>query len=384
MRIRVATFNVWGLPEPFSSTLLARMEAIGRRLATLGVDVISFQEVWTGDARRALRLAGERAGLIHAWHNRVSFGGSGLLVLSRLPIEAARFEPFRLAGHPHRLTHPDYYGGKGYVEVRLATRAGGVTLVATHLHARYSSDVAHEYVAHRTGQIVQLSRAAQRLGSPLVVVGDFNFTDDQPEHDVVTGLPRLRDVAAELGRRDATVLRENPFRAGSGRPDRRIDYVFVRDGRRQRVVGHSIRRIFDETLSADEGPAGYSDHAGLLAELEIQPGAPTRSSAPERSAIELASRLLANGRVEALARRRDGRALAGAGLAAATVAAVGVRQVSSVSRRRLLRGALQGAALLTLAPTAGFSILSELSVPSELAAFDDLQSYLAGLSPGAV
>ena len=137
MRVRVATLNVWGLPEPFSERLPKRMKAIGARLAELDLDVIAFQEVWTREAYRLLRAAGRRIGLLHKWRKHSLFDGSGLLVLSRLPIEAKRFDEFSLRGLPERLDHADYYGGKGFARLRLQTDLGPFTLIDTHLHARY-------------------------------------------------------------------------------------------------------------------------------------------------------------------------------------------------------------------------------------------------------
>ena len=60
MKIRVGTLNTWGLPEPLSRDLAGRIDAIGAELASLDVDVMAFQEVWTADARRSLRGAARR------------------------------------------------------------------------------------------------------------------------------------------------------------------------------------------------------------------------------------------------------------------------------------------------------------------------------------
>jgi hypothetical protein len=55
-----------------------------------------------------------------------------------------------------------------------------------------------------------------------------------------------------------------------------------------------------------------------------------------------------------------------------------------VSRRRLLRTALQAGAVLALTPGVGFSIVTEVLAPAELQAFDRLSARLAHLraSPG--
>jgi sphingomyelin phosphodiesterase 2 len=375
MRIRVATLNVWALPAPFGRRVRKRMRAIGAELPSLDLDAIAFQEVWTAEARRILLRGGREAGLVHAWHNDSDLGGSGLLVLSRLPIETVAFERFFLPGRPQRIDHPDYYGGKGFARVRLATPAGPVTFLDTHLHARYGGDVAHEYLAYRIGEIVQMAMRIAVAHEPLIAAGDFNFREGDPEYRVFRGLARVRDVAAEFGRPEPTIFGDNPFRGGTSNNGRRIDFLFVRDGRQLGVRARETRRVFDDVFELGGRPASYSDHAGVLAELEIERSSPVPASGLDPEAARLASRLLAEGRRLAERQRRGDRALAGIGFGTALLAAAGVRR-PSVTRRRLLRAGLQGAGILALTPSVGFSILSEVFTPYELRAFDHLAALL--------
>jgi endonuclease/exonuclease/phosphatase family metal-dependent hydrolase len=379
MHIRVATLNTWGLPEPLSRQPEQRMRSIGARLPDLSLDVIAFQEVWTAGVRRRLRRAGREAGLVHAWGPAARIGGSGLLLLSRWPILASRLTAFSLRGHPERVTHGDYYGQKGYAWLRLATPAGPISVVDTHLHARYTSDVSHEYVPQRVGQIVQLALGTQSITEPLIAAGDFNFTDRHVEHGLLTDLTGLRDVARETGNAQATVLHTNPLR-NSQKPDRRVDYVFARDGEHARVVTRSVQRIFDGPVPQ---PAGaYSDHAGVLADLEILPAQrPVTAWTPPPEAIERARQLLAQGRSAARHRRTDGRVVTGAGLGFATLVAVGRRKLPAASRRGFLRAGLQAAALLALTPSVGGSVLSEVFAPNEIRAYESLSLALERLQP---
>jgi len=174
------------------------------------------------------------------------------------------------------------------------------------------------------------------------------------------------------------VLRGNPYRAHSSNPDRRKDYVLARDGGDAAVVAHSVQRVFDEPFDLGGNPASYSNHAGVLAELEIVPGAARPTPPPSARAIALATQILREGRREAKQRRRGDRAWAGVGLGAATLASLGARS-PRVSRRRLLRTALQAGALLALTPGVGLSIVSELLAPEDLRAFDQLALRLTQL-----
>jgi endonuclease/exonuclease/phosphatase family metal-dependent hydrolase len=357
------------------------MEAIGRRLARFDLDVMAFQEVWTADAREILLRGGRAAGLANAWYDSAAFGGGGLLVLSRLPVAGVHFERFTLRGQPERITQGEYYGGKGFARIALSTDAGPIALINTHLHARYASDVPHEYRALRAAQVVELALRVRETGTPVIAAGDFNFQEGEAGYGVLTGLTGFRDAAAEIDRRQPTVFRGNAYRSRSRKPGRRIDFLFVRDGRRRGITTHRVDRIFDEVLDFDGRRASYSDHAGVMAEFEIAPRAAAAPPPPDRRAVELASRLLSEGREEASRRQRGGRVVASASIGCAAAALGGVR-VKPMTRRKLLRRALRSAGLVAVTPGVGFSILSEFFVSDELAGFDAVSRRLARLDGG--
>ena len=380
MRIRVATLNVWGLPEPLVPHVSARMDAIGEKLSALRIDVVAFQEVWTSEARTALIGAGRSAGLVHSFNLPDLLGGGGLLFLSRLPIESVHFEPFGLRGQAEEIGNLEFLSGKGFARIVLETSEGPIRLINTHLHARYSRRVPHAFVSHRVGQIVQLAVRSARERGPVVVMGDFNFTEGNAEYRVLTELMGVRDTAVELNRRLPTVLAGSPYRLRKRR-DKRKDFIFVRDGERLGVTVRALDQAFHRPFLVAGRPAACSNHAGIVADLEFGVSASV-ASAPGREVFELASQMLARGRAEAEQRQTSGRTLSGVGagisLAAVTAAAIPGERLS---RRRFLRGSLRSAALLALAPSLGFSILSEVFVPGEIHAFHAAAKHLASLTP---
>lgn len=375
MRLRVLTLNVWGLPWPVGTDVGARTRAIAAALPALGCDVAAFQEVWRSDVRGPLVDAARGAGLAHVWHRPDARSGGGLVVASRLPFAGVHFETYALRGFPWRIDHGDYHGGKGFAELALETPDGPVVLYDTHLHARYARPPADPYRGHRTGEVVALAARIRETRRPVVAVGDFNFRDVDPEHGILTGLTGLRDAAAQRGARRATVLAANPYRREREGPlDARIDYVFVRDGgdRSLRVV--SVERVLD---GAPPGPGAraFSDHAGVLAELEVAPGgAPL--PAPDPAARARAEAILRAGQREARARRGDARVLAAAGLGAGALGAAGGR---ALTRRSLLRVLAGGAALVGLPAGLGAGAFAETAIPAEIAAYDAALARLDAL-----
>jgi endonuclease/exonuclease/phosphatase family metal-dependent hydrolase len=375
--VRLATLNVWDLPWPISRERSERMDAIGERLPALALDAMLFQEVWTEGSRRRLIEVGARAGLVHCWHRDAAFGGSGLLVLSRAAFAEARFEAFLVRGFPHRVWQGDYHGGKGFCALRFEVGGRPVTLIDAHLHAQYKHHGIDDELPHRIAQDVQLAAAIAAIPEPVIAAGDFNMEEGRPEYAVFTGLSGMRDAAVEIDRRQPTTLGANAYRNESPpHDDERIDYVFARDGEGGRLRVRSLERIFDEPPA--RGPAEYSDHAGLIAEIDLEPDASSRAPGPGAAAADLAARVLAEGRTAAEARRGERRFAAVGALAGAALAGAGRRR-PRLSRRRLLRAGLGAGALLALPFGLSNAALAEIAIPDEVGAFDAVAGRLAAL-----
>lgn len=375
MSLRVLTLNVWGLPWPFGSSVPERIDAIGAALPALAPDVAAFQEAWTPDTRDALARAGDRAGLPHAFPDPSGPGRGGLLVLSRHPLRDASFTRFRLNGLPERIDQADYWGGKGFVACELATPSGAIGFVTTHLHARYAPRRLDAYVGHRTAQVVQLAAALREIARPVIAAGDFNFEERFEEYAVLRGLAGVRDVAAVLDRRRDTVRWPGSHRRLPGLGGARIDYVFCRGGRDGSWRPLAIERVLDGTTAIGRRRANYSDHAGLVADLELVPGgAPLPAADPE--AVDVARDLLERGRRQAAGRRSALRWSGAGGLAAAAVAA------RPALRARLTRRRFLGAGVAALAGLAGAGslFLAEEVRPEEIRAFDATLRQLDALA----
>lgn len=376
MDLRVLSLNVWGLPPPVGSDVSERLHRIARRLPDLDVDVVVFQEVWTEESRATLLSAGHTAGLGESWQHGSALGGSGLLALSRLPIRSTRFTPYRLCGLPQRVTHGDFYGGKGFVRLDVEFAGELVAIFGTHLIARYTAvGEVDEYEAHRAGEVIELAAAVREVETPVVAIGDFNILEDSPEYRILLGLTGLVDAAAALGTRQDTVMRENAYRAADGQSKgSRIDYGFTRSGVARSAEAVTFRRVLDEPIEIAGKPAAYSDHAGLLAEIRLAgPGAP--APPPDPAVLETAREILARGRGLTRARRTEERIAAGVALLAGLGSALGSRSAAR-SRRRFLRAALLGLAGLAWAGTGGLTVLTERFIPEELRGFDEIETLL--------
>lgn len=376
MQIRLATLNVWALPEPIGRDVTARIDAIGRSLSSLDLDLIAFQEVWTRDAGLRLCDAGRAAGLRHVWSEGADAGG--LLLLSRYPIDGVSFERFALQGEAERVVmNLEYLSGKGFATARVSTPAGPLLVVNTHLHARYSNAAKHRHTPHRTVQAIQIAAHFAGRAEPVALLGDFNFREGEPDYQVLTEILGMADVATVLEKRQNTVLHTNVYRRAS-MTDRRKDYVFVRSGGDRDLVPRAVARSFDDRFEIDGEAANYSDHAGLIGDFEIQQAPRATRPVPAEDVFDLAERVLAEGESLAAERQSGNRRLSGAGIGFAALAALSARP-KRLSRRKLLRSALSGAAILGLTPGVGFSIVSEVLVPDDIRSFRNAATQLAKL-----
>jgi endonuclease/exonuclease/phosphatase family metal-dependent hydrolase len=383
MRLRVLSLNVWGLPSPVGRHVHERLALVLRELPRHACELALFQEVWTEPAREQLTRGGRALGFEHSWSQGPARGGGGLLVLSTRPIEAAAFRRYTLGGLPQRLTQMDYYSGKGVARLDLAIAGTEIAVFLTHLQARYSpASVPDEYVGHRTGQVIELAEEVRAVSSPVLAVGDFNMRDSSPEYAAMMQLTGFVDAAVRLDVRAPTVTLDNVYRLErKAISESRIDYVFCRSGTRVGVRPLSLARVYQEPVEVAGSPGAYSDHTGLLVEVELGgPGEAFPVVQPETLARCRA--LLGEGRARARV-RRDQQRLGVLACAAGSAGAIGAARRTSLSRRRFLRNASFGFAGVAAGSGVSLAALAERFVPDELADYATVEATLSRLAEGS-
>jgi endonuclease/exonuclease/phosphatase (EEP) superfamily protein YafD len=378
MRLRLGTFNVWGLPAPFARHAEQRIEKVAARLSDLDLDVLLVQEAWMTQMREKLMRAAQDAGF-HLSASRPEARSGGLLVFSRLPIREARFEPFRFRGDPERVLEGEYLAGKGFLVLTLDAPDGPIRLVDTHLIAHYRRDEPWLDSPMRTVQLLEIVQAVRQLDGLVVIGGDFNCTRVDPEYAVFTGLTR----AVEVGEREtqlATISRQNLYKKHRSAEDERIDFLFVRGAAdtEWRVERSSL--LFADPVRIEGRDRSLSDHFGFASVLDLAPqaGIGSAPTAPDPHALALAQDLIDQGRKAMLERQHD-QLRDGATWLAGAALAVGACHLPPVDRRAFLRGAAQGLALVALAPAAGYTSLARLDGAHKLDAFDQAEETLAQL-----
>lgn len=267
MRLKVLTFNTWGVPF-FSRDRAARMRAIGRALATMDVDVALLQEVFYPKDRRLLAVAATEGGLAYSRHFDSGLVGSGLLTLSRYPILDSSFLRFRLNGRPQDLIRSDYYAGKGVGRVRIATPAGPVDAYNAHFIAPYLEWGPDRFAAHRVAQALEAGQhiATQSADVPAFLGCDLNCYPDDDTYRTLLAAGALTQACAgecELAERNgyATI-----------HPPSRYDYIFARSAASRQLSPRVTRIVLGgEPRPNPEGLRGYSDHYGVLTEFELAP-----------------------------------------------------------------------------------------------------------------
>lgn len=264
LRLKVLTFNVWGLPVWINGASPARHDRIAEELEHLGCDVVLLQEVWTRRSYRALGRANDRRKgewwTAAARHERGFLGQNGLLTLSRYPIISAKFHPFTTA----RL--PDSLMCKGALRVTLALGPERfVNVWNTHLQEG-SPRVRSRQLEELLGWI----EASDQGQLADIVGGDFNLVPGTEE------FVRLQSGVG-LSVLELAGMAPLPTWDGLGRAPGRskaIDHIFVGLRQPQGEVAVQARRQFGGAVPADR----LSDHLGLEALLTFR-GLESSSSA---------------------------------------------------------------------------------------------------------
>lgn len=238
-RLGLATFNIWHDLGDWPARLPLLVDA----LRQAEPDVIALQEVLQGPdlPNQAQTLASALGG------HRVHFASTdpenaprryGNAILSRLPVlEHAwkKLEPL----DDHRTA----------VRIRVALGDGAVDVVNTHL--AWQPDQA----ATRARQVEDLMSWLPADGPPLVVLGDFNATQDDAGLAALTGERFFSALS-----REAATTTLNP---AQGHAPRVIDHIFA-EAEHFALLSATL---IGETATQGKHP---SDHFGVTARLQLR------------------------------------------------------------------------------------------------------------------
>ncbi|WP_292930900.1 endonuclease/exonuclease/phosphatase family protein [Novosphingobium sp. PASSN1] len=264
----------------------ARLAAAPALLAATGADVLMLQEVFGRRCQQRLihALRGVYPHAVGAPQNG-TFGGSGLLILSRHPLHDPGFSPYR----DRDLLHA--FWQQGFLHAALDAPGFGL-LRLVNVHLSISAGLRHPLsagsMACREREIAALMAAcsgraapgqkAAGIGGPDLLVGDFNCG---PNYAV----PNYAALLAS-GYKDGFVLANgsdhehagyswnaaNPIVAAGryrGLPNQRVDHLFVPQSGLERLRVKRARLVLeDAAVKAGRRMVPLSDHYGMLFELD--------------------------------------------------------------------------------------------------------------------
>ncbi len=235
--IRLLTFNIH---HGEGTDGRVDLERIARLIREQRADLVALQEVDRGVERTGRRdLLAELAQLTkmnYAFGKNIDYQGGdyGNAILSRFPI-------IEQDNHHFKLLRPSERRGL----LRAVVDLGGkkLTLLATHIDF-------HQDDAERLSNVEELHQGLAEYGQlPLILCGDFNDVPGSRTHANVKN--DFTDAWETVGKGDG-------FTYSSTKPEKRIDYVFIKKGARLRPVAARV-------IESDA-----SDHLPLLVEIKIQ------------------------------------------------------------------------------------------------------------------
>ena len=243
--LKLVTFNIWHNQGDWA----ARRPLLIQSILAADADVIALQEVLedanVGLPNQAQTIADALSAQGRPWSMHfVSTDPEGAprrygnAILTRLPV---------LAHDSRKLQPLDDY--RTALRVRVEALGRPTDIVVTHLAWQ------QEAGAVRAQQVADLLSWLPQDGAPLIVMGDFNATQDDSGLATLTGarffstLPR-NSVATTL----------NPAK---GHPNRVIDHIFAEREFFDPVEAH----VFGDVATGGEYP---SDHFGVAATVELR------------------------------------------------------------------------------------------------------------------
>lgn len=239
--MKVLTLNAWGAYGPPE-----RRPVLREAILQMDADLLLLQEANVPGLLESL-----------PYPSRLHSPETGLAILSRFPQLSSREVRYRAlsALEPHLV--------RGILIAELD--AGSLRFHAVTTHLAWKA----EDGATRLAQVEELLELAAALPDPVLIGGDFNAPAGDPPLRKMTAAG-FSDLHTRLAPGDPGITwdNRNPFIQSHSVqfPDRRIDYLFLRDRAPSRLVPNRC-----EVVCRAPAPGGFtpSDHYGVLVDFQL-------------------------------------------------------------------------------------------------------------------
>lgn len=252
MTINAISFNIRYKSDRDGHSIAERAPRIEAITDAFGADVIGFQEytpAW--EAEIASRYGGEY-GIFNKYRDEETDVEGSPILWRRDRFELVETEHFWLSDTPEERSRgwdTECTCYRMCVCAVLRERETGTEFAFMNTHFGFGTD------CHEKSARLVCERAKKYKNMPVVIVGDFNMTPDEPAYAVMT--ENFTDANAVTARETRSTYHGY---APELVRDQHIDYVFVGEG-----VAPVSYRIADETFDG-KFP---SDHYGICVTLEI-------------------------------------------------------------------------------------------------------------------
>lgn len=241
-QLRIGTFNIQhSQPRQPGVTARAALETLCAELSALELDYIALQEVDAG-LERSGNLDQPRliaAALQMGWQFCPTLPGYGVAAFTRLPSESWCGRPLPIK--KERGNFGNWFARSPEPRVWLGTRlalGNGEQLLLANTHLSVQVPLARAQLTWLTSQLAQMAGE----GRPVILLGDLNL----PPQAVAEAAPHWTALAS-----GNTVPMPTP--------NRQIDHI----------LGWNLAAANAENLGKNVQKLSVSDHAGLIAEIEI-------------------------------------------------------------------------------------------------------------------
>ncbi len=247
--MKILTLNTWQEREPWRR----RWEVLLKEFPVHDADVVAFQEVFNHEWAKEVQKKTGYPFLVFPEEP------SGLMILSRFPV--GRWECLTMKTKSPTENYLRYA-----LFAELHAPGGALMFFNTHLSWKLDEGTVREK------QIDEILNFIDRTAGhhDTVIVGDFNAPPQTPEIAKMSKIGLFTDAFSKVHPVEPGLTwdNRNPYAHGSSSlmPDRRIDYIWVRNAGNVLGQVHSVSLAF--TRPASDGVFA-SDHFGVVAQFII-------------------------------------------------------------------------------------------------------------------